>query len=353
MNQRHYTVELLGKANRSEIWAVCELLAIQMRPPSYFCGGEWLRAVSRAVRDETEINIFVVRNAGEIRAVLPLQAITNGLGGRDLHFLGATYYPDPIGLITGSNESDCVWAALKEGIHTYAQWDRVVLDCMLDKECNRWKESRVKTTVQPFLALPGSIDEILSKFGKKKRYNIRTAVRKAESQGCELLRATSATDRVQILAELYELHSKRAREKGLKSTFSGRDLFELHRDLVRESDHSRLYALRKDGRTIAALYGFVFENSFFDYQIAHDPKYGNLGPGSVLLYKVIEDCCRQGLREFNFLQGDEEYKSYWATDSRDLFKIVLYSGTLRSRMLKALAAGRAAVKRIINGIAKN
>ena len=47
-------------------------------------------------------------------------------------------------------------------------------------------------------------------------------------------------------------------------------------------------------------------NRFFYYQIAHDPEFGELSPGKVILHEVIRHYCDLGYKEFNFLQGDED-----------------------------------------------
>jgi len=150
---------------------------------------------------------------------------------------------------------------------------------------------------------------------------------------------------------LFLLHSKRASERVLDSSFDGPRVQALHRRLAVGADSVRFCGLRLNNQLIAVIYGFEFCNRFFYYQVAHDPAYGNLSPGSVLLFFVIENCCERGISEFNFLQGDESYKSIWTKDSRALYRCVLKQNTWRTSVFDALDESRRYCKRAMGLIA--
>ena len=65
--------------------------------PVFFGSGDWLGAVSsQRIPDERPV-VLVVKEKGNAIAVLPLVSTANILGGRDLCYLGAAFYPDPFG----------------------------------------------------------------------------------------------------------------------------------------------------------------------------------------------------------------------------------------------------------------
>lgn len=86
---------------------------------------------------------------------------------------------------------------------------------------------------------------------------------------------------------------------------------------ARKQARKRHYLARlcRDGVTSAALYGFVLGGVLDDYQSGFDP--ARSGAGKLLLGSVMEDAIqRLGLREFDFLRGEETYKRIWSDGSR-------------------------------------
>jgi CelD/BcsL family acetyltransferase involved in cellulose biosynthesis len=184
--------------------------------------------------------------------------------------------------------------------------------------------------------LPEKFDDLLKEFKKKKRYNLRAMVRKFNDAGGQLVISRNKGSHKFFLEALYSLHRKRTKERAIVSSIEYPRIKMLHRRLVEESEKIWFYGLKLNNELIAVIYGFEFDNRFFYYQIAHDPDYGELSPGSVLLFLVIEDCCSRGCSEFNFLQGNESYKEIWTKDSRILYQCVFNRGTWRSRLFDAI-----------------
>lgn len=320
-----------------------DLLAARMVTPSFFCSQAWLKALVLA--GGGRLRLLVVRDAHEsILGVLPLAEQGNALGGVDLRCWGEAFYPDPLGVICAAEQRAEVVKALADHLHSRAQADRILLRWFPEEELAALGFELGPATPAPYLPLPASFEEILRGFGKKKRYNMKSMVRKAQEAGLVFRRMESDEERQQALSSLFRLHRERARQRAIFSTFQGEKIEDFHRQLVAGAPAAQLFILEREGRAVAVLYGFRFANCFFYYQIAHDPEWGEWSPGSVLLYLTIEECCRQGLDEFNFLQGDETYKGIWTDQKRWLHQGVLYRPGMRARMFRALADTRKRVK---------
>jgi hypothetical protein len=80
---------------------------------------------------------------------------------------------------------------------------------------------------------------------------------------------------------------------------------------------------------------------------------GSLSPGAVLLYKAIEQCCGIGVKEFNFLQGNEGYKWKWTKSSRTLYTVEMYNSTPRGFLLKLKDKIRLFSKGVVGSIKHN
>ena len=73
-----------------------------------------------------------------------------------------------------------------------------------------------------------------------------------------------------------------------------------------------------EGRPIAISYGFVWRDTYYEYQGGWDISYANLRVGKVLSGETIRLAQLQGLRALDYLRGTESYKYSWgATDVVD------------------------------------
>lgn len=340
-------VEQVGADRLPDIWPTCTTLAQAMAYPSFFCTGDWLAAVSSGLPLSERPVVLQVKEKDRVIAVLPLVSTTNTLGGRDLHYLGAAFYPDPLGLICAPDNRDRAVAAIQQHLASDSHWDRLVLSFILEDELQAWGVPGNQISVEPYKVLNSSFEELLKQFKNKKRYNLRSMYRKTVEAGAEFVKAADAASRQQMLDGLLDLHTRRAGERGIDSTFVGSRVEYLHRRLVTLCDNVVLYGITIHGRPITILYGFEFAQRFFYYQIAHDPAFGHWSPGTVLLMHVLEDCCTNGVQEFNFLQGDEGYKSTWTTEARPLYQLVIYQRNWRAVLLRSVQQSKTMLKKIV------
>ncbi len=173
----------------------------------------------------------------------------------------------------------------------------------------------------PLLRLPASFEEYLAQRSsnfrgetRRRRRALWRAFPQAEFRVIE-----PGVDMASALESLFELHNLRRRQKG------GRGLFEearqrlFHLQLC-ESSRSpvlpRVYLLENEGQALAALYGFQVGGRFAFYQSGMDPAVAEHSPGGVLMGLIVEDCIRRGLTEFDYLRGEEAYKSRWTGEVR-------------------------------------
>jgi CelD/BcsL family acetyltransferase involved in cellulose biosynthesis len=63
---------------------------------------------------------------------------------------------------------------------------------------------------------------------------------------------------------------------------------------------------------VAALYGFSVGRTFQFYQCGMHPGWVRFGLGQVLIGNAIEQSIATGHVTFDFLRGDESYKTRWA-----------------------------------------
>ncbi len=334
-----YEVKVLKTLDECEaLRSSWENLVASMDYPSPFVHPDWILTVFKANEDRWAPYIVLVKHNDDLLGLLPLYKVRiNSM--RELRYAGDRYNPDPLGLCCNVEDRGRCVKAIKDYLFQSNQWDVLYLKCLLYDEIKEWnsaaREVYYRKIIAPFLLLPESFNAYLKSFKRKKRYNLNSSVRKFEKAGGKYCAAENSHDAQEILKYLFNLHEKRSVERGIVSSFTGEHILNFHHTVVEEMmEKVWLRFLELEGDIIAILYGFLLHERFFYYQIAHDPKFRAHSPGSILLYNVLKECCAKGVKEFNFLQGDESYKWQWTKDSRVLYTVTMYNSTFNGFLHK-------------------
>jgi CelD/BcsL family acetyltransferase involved in cellulose biosynthesis len=123
--------------------------------------------------------------------------------------------------------------------------------------------------------------------------------------------------------ELFEINQKRWNAKGSPGAFANphiRDFYLAIADSFSQNSWLGLYCMKLSGKTVAALYGFKYKGKYYAYKIGMDPAYGRFSVGNLLFLKVIEKCIQEGLLEFDFMWGTDQYKRRFITSERSNFE---------------------------------
>jgi CelD/BcsL family acetyltransferase involved in cellulose biosynthesis len=202
----------------------------------------------------------------------------------------------------------------------------------------------------PFLTLAGTFDDYMKSFDSKKRYNLKSRQKKLYEQVGAGYERSAPAEAAGHLKALFHLHALRAKRKNIVSTFQGEELSGFHDALIHRlgaDDRAWLRLIKNGSEPIAVLYGFSFCGRLFYYQIGIDPEWERFGPGAVLILETIKEAYESGHKEFDFLRGDEEYKSSWTNESRDLFALNIYNKTLMANVSKTVSQSKDLIKRHI------
>ncbi len=173
----------------------------------------------------------------------------------------------------------------------------------------RWQHSTWR------LELPGSWDEFLSRLSGKRRSRVRAAERRMLASGKAVVRtARSPADIDEGLSILQRLHEQRRQSLGGAGCFSTPRFREfLHEAAVRflELDQLQLNWLQIDGRPAAVEFKLLGGDTVYYYQTGMEPSLAGDSPGWLLQIASLRRAIDEGFRWFDFLRGDEAYKSAW------------------------------------------
>jgi CelD/BcsL family acetyltransferase involved in cellulose biosynthesis len=207
---------------------------------------------------------------------------------------------------------------------------------------------RQEERVCPFITLPGTFDEYLAGLGSSTRYHIRRRMRDVARRGAEVCTFSDPEDVAGRLATLVRLHALRWRRDRQPGTLGRPGFAAFLRDVIThlpDGAACRLYELHHGGATVASLLTFRFGQSVLYYQAGWDPDspVASVSPGVTLMASSIRDAAEDGFRYYEFLRGDEAYKSRWTTSCRTT-ATVLVAGNAVARGYLLVAALKDAVK---------
>ena len=162
--------------------------------------------------------------------------------------------------------------------------------------------------------LPESRDQLTRTFSERQRANLRNARSRLQRAGAGSVELATRDTAAEFLADLFRLHTNRwteVGESGVLSDSATRQFYSRATSRLDVPGTVRIHRLRLDGRTIAVNYSLVYRDTCFCYLQGFDPEFAQLSPGTQLMFAVIEDATRLGLRRFDFLRGEEAYKMHW------------------------------------------
>jgi len=163
------------------------------------------------------------------------------------------------------------------------------------------------------LDLPGTFDAYLATLGKSLRYDVRRFEKPGRSETVSIEEPADAVSASAALTVLFDLHVRRWRKRMLPGAFTPA-LRRFHLEWARlavEAGMLRLSVLRHRGEPVGAVYGMAQGQTVYYYQAGFDPKAGNISPGTLAVAHTIRRAIEEGMRQFDFMRGDEPYKRRW------------------------------------------
>ncbi len=117
-----------------------------------------------------------------------------------------------------------------------------------------------------------------------------------------------------FLEALFELHQKRWVLRGELGTFASAARRQFYQEVARcflERGWLELWLLRLNGKAVAAQFDFHYRDAVYALQQGFDPDHHEDRVGNILRASVLEKLIEAGVRHYDFLGGQNPYKSRW------------------------------------------
>ena len=287
-------------------------------------GGEWA---------DGELMIVTASDAIGIVGIAPLFQKSDPDGSVDLLFIGSFEISDYLDFIVPKEHVDEFLDGLFQFLNglIIAKWRRLDLYNLLEdspslsalektakKQGWHYEASVLQQT--PRIHMPGDWEQYLASIDKKQRHEIRRKMRRLEHSG-HGHRWYIVDDAATLEREMEGfLHLMAQDDK--KRTFLTPLMREQMLGTMRcafQAGCLHLAFLEIDGTKAAAYLTFYYDNQLWVYNSGVNHEQYDFSPGWVLLGYLLEWANENGVLEFDFMRGNEDYKyKFGAVDRRVL-----------------------------------
>jgi CelD/BcsL family acetyltransferase involved in cellulose biosynthesis len=293
---------------------------------------DWLLCWIDAFRPRELIGVAVFAGSRLI-GFAPLLIYPRG-NERVLAFAGGGV-SDYLGILAEEAAEAEVWNEVLRTAQSFSEWTLLELT---DLSCSSTLVAKYQSTpslhehdVCYVLTLPSGGDELLHVFSKRQRANLRNARSRTRREGDAVIEVAGVENLSDFMDDLFRLHGDRWTHAGQSGVLSDDRVRQFHlaaAPALLSSGILRLYRMRLDGRTIAAIYTLYHRDSVFCYLQGFDPRFSHLSPGTQLMFGTIQDAVRLGMRRFDFLRGEEAYKLHWRPEGEPTYRVELARNVL-------------------------
>jgi len=295
---------------------------------------EWIEAYMRAFAPRKRLLIFTARVNGRLRALLPLiqgWALFHGLPVRMLRS-PTNVHSCRFDLAHGAGEDvplavRAIWRLLREE----RGWDLIKLDLAPEGGACESLLSLANSdghltgtrmiSPSPYIALPGqatTLETAMNHTSSNFRSWLRRRRRKLEAEG--ELRFISATEADPTeLERFYQLEA--SGWKGKEGTAIARhaETRKFYDEVARSAaqfGYLSLYRLECGDHTVAMQYILNCGGRYFLLKSAFNENFSQGSPGYIITQEILREILARGAKEFDLMSPESEWKSKWATASR-------------------------------------
>jgi len=244
---------------------------------------------------------------------------------------------DCFGPVAAFGEEEGVAAAAGQALGGVAnRWSVIALDHVEDPDT--WADSlaegtgmRLKQRSHEAAGLPwidlashGDWEAYLASRSSHLRKRLRQLDRRLARDHEVRVRRTEAPETLPAdVHALFDLHDRRWQGASSLASPRARSFHGAFAAAALERGWLRLWFLELDGEPVASWYGWRLGDRYSFYNGGFDPALSKLSPGMVLLARVLESAFDEGAETFDFLLGDESYKSRFADLTRAVHDLTL------------------------------
>ncbi|GAP12467.1 protein related with cellulose biosynthesis [Longilinea arvoryzae] len=290
-------------------------------------GGEW--------PVDSDLVIVTATQDGRLAGIAPLFR-ANHAGRKALMLIGSIEVSDYLDFIVRPVDLDDFLAGLLPFLaQEVPDWQALDLYNLLDSSPSLtalqraaagqgWRFAAQQLEHSPYIPLPGDWETYLASIDKKQRHEIRRKMRRAEEAAVPIDWSIT-TDPAALETDMETFLALMSQDPE-KETFLTPAMRQHMRNTMCcafEEGCLQLAFLNIDGKRAAGYLNFHYIDRLWIYNSGLDRSFSEYSPGWVLLGDLLKWANENGIREFDFMRGDEEYKYRFGSVDRFVMRATL------------------------------
>ena len=271
----------------------------------------WIQAWRQAVMPESTPWIVSVRKNDRLIGVAPL--LRDGTTAR---FIGSIDVCDHLDVVTSPEHGAEFCDTLLETVRREAinrldlgllRPDSAVMSCLASRA--RLRQCRVAVSQEDLLFeldLPASWESYLELLEGKQRHEIRRKLRRLDQHTAFAFRLVSGPAAVAAAMDQFVELFRRNRPE--KAAFMSPAMEGFFRSLAGGLPQTRIGFLDVDAVPAAAVMCFDHRHTRYLYNSGFNPAFSHLSVGILCKVLSIRDAIARGMKTYDFLKGNEDYK---------------------------------------------
>ncbi len=286
----------------------------------------WLQAWWQVFGEGWQLYIREVRDGDTVIGIAPLMIRENAacfIGGTDVcdyqDFIVAPGMEKEISTVL---LDDLKSNGIKQLELKHVRPDSVVYSRMVD--IARERDRSVECTAEEVsveMGLPGAWEEYLERLSSKQRHEVKRKLRRLTEAGeINYKWADNITTVPGFMDLFFRMFTESRADKAEFLTEQREAFFRNIVDKMSAAGLLKLGVLELDGREMASIICFDYNNTVYLYNSGYDPEYNYLSVGLLSKVFCIQKSIEAGREKFDFLKGAEIYKYHLGGQEIPLYK---------------------------------
>ena len=346
-----YTIESVSsEEGLSALEADWNRLSEIANHPNVFMTYGWFRAWTKQAVEEGHSSRFlpyvlVMKDGVTVVGIAPwVQRIASRFFPvRKLAF--STHHADYNDLLLGADSEDCVGVLMGFLARTVKRWDIADLrDLRFTGEDTAHVESALTRAGLfyrilpehdgcPYLPINGDVASLMNRLSGHIRRTLSKRKERATDEGIRLRIIENPQREPKLLATLVALdRQKHLHRASPKFVGAYPEVFQSLFDALGPRGWLYVALLEQRDHPVAFQFGFRCGGKLWDYTKAYDRSFSRFAPGILLVHALLEYGFALGYNEYDFLRGEELYKTVWSTGCHRQYRLLIWNRRWMSRL---------------------
>lgn len=293
---------------------------------SVFVLPEWMEVWRQAFGAEAEIRIRTVREGDKVIGIAPLMVKNDTallIGDTDVcDYLDFIVVPGREKDFFNVILDDLVKSGIRRLDLKHVRPDSTVMTGLAPLAENRgYGVETVRDSVSFEMDLPSSFDAYVESLSTKQRHEVRRKLRRLNEEGNIEYRFISDGAALNTAMDtFFKMFVESRQDKADFMTERMRSYFRSLADAMSRIGLLKLGVLEVDGRPLAEIMCFDYNDCIYLYNSGYDPAYVSLSAGLLSKVLAIKESIEKGKKRFDFLKGEEVYKHHLGGREVPLFR---------------------------------